>query len=495
MGKKLAGLVLVGCFLSVQGALFADTWEYWFPWVHNQNAPGANSHSSRIKVKAVECSTTTYVWIDLNYDLTHNGGEPDASLNPGEEMSFGGLPSNVPICIASDQPVAAWYTYTSNNTGIYDDCPFAYSPVFFDTLFYVPMAEDGTVYIVAFEDNTNVSEPSGVPVLNRGDRHSFAAVAETRIRSDKPVGVMIGHDPQSNSDYTYATAFLPVSMFSTKCYLPQDEAVHFQNISYAHRRALIVTENGDTSYMDLPAAPQKVITTDPSGFYYWWDVYAQDPWGGNTMRNYSGLMTVLPVSELGETYCEYGAAWAVLSTADNCTLMIDADYNCIFEDTVILAEAETYNAPYWRASGNADFLYPDFLGHIRASVPVYSYFVRVGDWDNISEKIYLFEQRPMKFTPMGVSEELRDDISLSLRVFPNPSRFGETVIHYSLPRKTRVCLRVYDISGKLVKNLFSGKAKGYHAASLNAKDFASGIYFVRLETKEFLAIKKLIVIH
>jgi hypothetical protein len=80
-----------------------------------------------------------------------------------------------------------------------------------------------------------------------------------------------------------------------------------------------------------------------------------------------------------------------------------------------------------------------------------------------------------------------------LKVEPNPV-FGNAVIKYGLPEKTNVSLELYDISGRVVKTIYSGvKEKGYYEANIEENELSVGVYFIRLETGSHRDIKKLII--
>ena len=71
---------------------------------------------------------------------------------------------------------------------------------------------------------------------------------------------------------------------------------------------------------------------------------------------------------------------------------------------------------------------------------------------------------------------------------PNPFA-ARTVLVYDLPRQGRVVLRVYDVSGRLVRSLVSGEVQeaGHHSIEWDGRDGAgaptgAGLYFGRLET-------------
>jgi len=85
--------------------------------------------------------------------------------------------------------------------------------------------------------------------------------------------------------------------------------------------------------------------------------------------------------------------------------------------------------------------------------------------------------------------------TLSLRISPNPVRNGAT-ISYSLPLPGRVSLRLYDVTGKLVRTLVNGCCpSGSYSYSLLTTHYslARGIYLLRLDTETRTATSKLII--
>jgi hypothetical protein len=80
----------------------------------------------------------------------------------------------------------------------------------------------------------------------------------------------------------------------------------------------------------------------------------------------------------------------------------------------------------------------------------------------------------------------------------NPNPFTKTtVIRYQLPRAEHATLKVYDVTGRLVRTLINGRMKpGYYTADWDGKDnkknkVASGIYFLRFDAAEFSSRKKM----
>lgn len=82
---------------------------------------------------------------------------------------------------------------------------------------------------------------------------------------------------------------------------------------------------------------------------------------------------------------------------------------------------------------------------------------------------------------------------------PNPSS-GPCLIRYSLPEPSQAALKIYDISGRLVRELDRGeKPAGEHSLSWDCKDGSGkktpgGVYFLHLETKNSVQTRRFVVI-
>jgi hypothetical protein len=76
--------------------------------------------------------------------------------------------------------------------------------------------------------------------------------------------------------------------------------------------------------------------------------------------------------------------------------------------------------------------------------------------------------------------------------YPNPFN-PSTEISYAIPAETQVTLKVYNLLGQEMATLVDDtKSAGKHTVSWNATGNASGMYFYRLETKDFSATKKMV---
>ena len=85
--------------------------------------------------------------------------------------------------------------------------------------------------------------------------------------------------------------------------------------------------------------------------------------------------------------------------------------------------------------------------------------------------------------------------------YPNPFN-PRTTIEYQLPVASNVSLKIYNVLGQVVATLADGAINaGYQSAHWNANNFASGIYFYRIEAtsisdpgKRFTQVKKMLLI-
>jgi hypothetical protein len=77
---------------------------------------------------------------------------------------------------------------------------------------------------------------------------------------------------------------------------------------------------------------------------------------------------------------------------------------------------------------------------------------------------------------------------------PNPF-IKKTNIYYSLGNKSYVSLKMYDVTGRLVKTLVNKEQKaGYYSIEVGKQDLTSGIYFVKLKSSHFCDTKKLVLL-
>ena len=78
--------------------------------------------------------------------------------------------------------------------------------------------------------------------------------------------------------------------------------------------------------------------------------------------------------------------------------------------------------------------------------------------------------------------------------YPNPFN-PSTTISYDLPVANDVRIVIYNLMGQEVRRWeIQGQTAGFHKVIWNASDVASGIYFYRLRTGDFVQTKKMVLL-
>lgn len=78
--------------------------------------------------------------------------------------------------------------------------------------------------------------------------------------------------------------------------------------------------------------------------------------------------------------------------------------------------------------------------------------------------------------------------------YPNPFN-NSTLIQYTLPKSLKIKLELFNVLGEKIKTLYSGTQKsGEHKLSLDATQLSSGLYFYKLTSKNYVRVKKLILL-
>ena len=82
----------------------------------------------------------------------------------------------------------------------------------------------------------------------------------------------------------------------------------------------------------------------------------------------------------------------------------------------------------------------------------------------------------------------------SIQNYPNPFN-PTTVISYSVAKDGIISLKVYNMLGQEVANLYQGYQKsGSYKVNFDASKLASGIYLYKLQSDNFTATKKMLLL-
>ena len=78
--------------------------------------------------------------------------------------------------------------------------------------------------------------------------------------------------------------------------------------------------------------------------------------------------------------------------------------------------------------------------------------------------------------------------------YPNPFN-PSTTIRFSLPKETKLKINIYNMLGELVETLAEGTYEaGYHKVTFNASSLPSGAYIYRIESSDFVQVRKMVLI-
>ena len=82
---------------------------------------------------------------------------------------------------------------------------------------------------------------------------------------------------------------------------------------------------------------------------------------------------------------------------------------------------------------------------------------------------------------------------MKFEIYPNPM-YGTGRVKYVLDQSGNVSINMYDVTGKMVKNIFSGQAaQGLQIVDFDSSDIPAGVYFCRLESDHLTQTQKVII--
>ena len=78
--------------------------------------------------------------------------------------------------------------------------------------------------------------------------------------------------------------------------------------------------------------------------------------------------------------------------------------------------------------------------------------------------------------------------------YPNPFN-PVTKIKFDIPKFSNVKVKIYDVIGNEVAQLFNGELEaGYYEADFNASNYASGVYFYRIDAGDYSSVKRMVLV-
>src|SRR5690606_21874352 len=98
-----------------------------------------------------------------------------------------------------------------------------------------------------------------------------------------------------------------------------------------------------------------------------------------------------------------------------------------------------------------------------------------------------------EYSPVETANIFNANSYLLKQNVPNPVK-ESTIIQFIIPTKTKASLSIFDTHGRLIKMLVNETLPaGTHQAVVKRESLSAGIYYYKLQTDTFSAIKKMII--
>ena len=111
-----------------------------------------------------------------------------------------------------------------------------------------------------------------------------------------------------------------------------------------------------------------------------------------------------------------------------------------------------------------------------------------------------FASDSSRYTTNNYTEEVEGNITTSpseyqlFQNYPNPFN-PVTTIKFDVPKTSLLKIKVYDVTGKLISELVNKQMEaGSYGVNWNGSEYASGVYFYRIETKDFTKVMRMVLI-
>jgi spore germination protein YaaH len=233
--------------------------------------------------------------------------------------------------------------------------------------------------------------------------------------------------------------------------------------------------------------------------------------GYHVLKSINSYLTLgCPPDKLIAGFPYYGIDWPVVSSARMAATTgtgVSRTYNVAKNNYLDTVKAENiffdaaYSSPWYRYKPDSVWRQTWYenaqsIGMKYDSVKTKN-IAGVGMWalgyDGAEPE--LWNELSRAFTVTSISQEPALPSRYALEQnFPNPFN-PNTVISYQLPGNSYVTLTVYDAIGREVGILVNGTQQaGQYHVEFNASHLASGLYFYSLQTENFNATKKMLLV-
>jgi hypothetical protein len=351
--------------------------------------------------------------------------------------------------------------------------------------------------------NTYLQPTAAVSNLGILDQENFPAVCSIintngvlRYTDTKYIALAAGRDTIVNfASWFPTTTEICTVKISTKL-IGDENPVNDRKTSISEIRWLLFEEGFEEPY--FPPTGWAIYNND-SGTQCWvretssphtGSAYAECQFENSTLRNDDWLVTQaisIPTTN-AELDCWYRAySYNIYETLQ---VRLSITGNEIDDFTVPLGDFRFNNLTY------AENIIP-LTGY--AGQNIYIAFINKGLY---RRKIYLDDILVKSFT-MGVAEHTTNNqplVTMLYLVKPNPATRGLSQISFSLSEPQKVAIRIFDISGRLIKTLVNEQKNTgnysliWNGTDDNNREVSEGVYFCILKTDEKSLKQKILLV-
>lgn len=275
------------------------------------------------------------------------------------------------------------------------------------------------------------------------------------------------------SSSCFSQYYFPLEIGNRWDYSGFVENIQWQNYYYYNKKYEIVGDstfaNGENYFVfDKDFFWLSKFVRVDSSFIYFYDNYSQ---------------VEIPIFDLSANFND---SWSINWVQNSYTVTYLGNESIPFQNDWL--ETKAFNIDIAGVEG-VTFNFSEKYGPLKLSDGIYMDFLQLEQISGcvISDTTYgiLLPVKEQTFSPQNFK---------LFQNYPNPFN-SETTIEYVLPYATKIDIALYNTKGQRVILFFSGRqSAGNHKVSFNSKNVSSGLYFIRLKTKDEVHTRKVTII-
>jgi photosystem II stability/assembly factor-like uncharacterized protein len=294
-------------------------------------------------------------------------------------------------------------------------------------------------------------------------------VNDTIITAGTDSGIFVSSDHGA----TWTKILNELSTYKVFSLIGTDSGTNYRNFISSTTGGIFVSSNSGTNW--------RAVNTD-----------ILDCYGLTIMHEATGRMNLYGLrSGIYDIFCstDTGATWTTLNRLDPYT---NITVTCLaVHDTIIYFGTDTQGVNF-SLNGGTTWTNENSSSPSARTLLVVGPNLFAGGYSVVGS-VY---RRPLSEMLTRVENKSKQTLSTFFlnQNYPNPFN-PSTTISFTIPSRSLVTLKVFDLLGKEVTTIFSKEiSAGNHSTQWNASNIASGVYFYRLQSGSFVDIKKLLLL-